>query len=234
MDIFYVVGTGSKWNNNELKYSLRSLEQFGKNIDNVYIVGHKPSFVNDNVKWISVSDIGYPSVNHWYKVRKFFMETNIENAVYMMDDVFFTKEVDFNNYPFYQKGQLKYYPKPNNYRTSINNTKHVLEGLGKPITNFEVHCPITYERDKFLNMTAMFDKYRKAFRQFIQVRSLYCNYNGITGTFTPDVKIFGKDMGKKLSKMNILDCFSISNDSIKRGMGSILEKKYPNKSKWEK
>ena len=234
MDIFYVVGTGSKWNDNELKYSLRSLEQFGKNVDNVYIVGNKPSFLNDKIKWIPVSDIGYPSANHWYKVRKFFMETNIEKAVYMMDDVFFTREVDFNNYPFYQKGLLKFTYKPNLYHTSINNTKHVLEGMGKPITNFEVHCPITYERDKFLSMTEMFDKYRKEFKQFIQPRSLYCNYNGIQGIFTTDVKVYGKDMKYPKDKMYKLDCFSISNDSIKLGMGKILETKYPNKSRFEK
>ena len=235
MDIFYVIGNGSRWQDNETKYSLRSLEMFGRNVDNVYIVGSKPNFLNNKVKWISVSDIGYPSVNHWYKVRKFFLETNIEKAIYMMDDIFFTKEVDFNNYPFYQKGDLKYTSSnPTGYHKSINNTKKTLEELGKPITNFEVHCPILYERDKFLSMTEMFEKYRKKFPNFIQVRSLYCNWSNITGKFTNDVKIFGKDMGKVITKLDILDCFSISNDSIKSGMGSILEKRYPNKSKYEK
>ena len=90
IDVFYVIGTGSKWQNNELRYSLRSLEMFGKNIKDVYIVGNKPYFINDKIKWVEAYDIGYPSVNHWHKVRKFFNQTGIDKAVYMMDDVFFT------------------------------------------------------------------------------------------------------------------------------------------------
>ena len=44
MDILYVVGTGSKWDNNELRYSLRSIDKYGINIDRVFIVGTKPDF----------------------------------------------------------------------------------------------------------------------------------------------------------------------------------------------
>lgn len=37
MDILYVIGRGSKWENNELRYSLRSLEKNGINVGNIFI-----------------------------------------------------------------------------------------------------------------------------------------------------------------------------------------------------
>lgn len=234
IDVFYVLGTGSKWGNKELMYSLRSLEMFGRNIKNVYVVGNKPTFTNNNVKWIEAYDIGYPSTNHWHKVRKFFNQTNIRRAVYMMDDVFFTKEVDFTNYPYYQRGQLEITKNPNSYHTSLNNTKIELEKMNKPTTNFEVHCPIIYEKDKFLELTDKFDSLRKKYRQFVQVRSIYCNYNNIEGIYTDDVKIYKKDMPNPYEKMNKIDCFSISDDVIRMGIDKILQEKYPNKSKYEK
>ena len=53
MDILYCIGEGSKWNNNELRYSLRSLEKFGKNVGNIYMVGYNPGFLSDEVTFIN-------------------------------------------------------------------------------------------------------------------------------------------------------------------------------------
>ena len=235
IDIFYVIGTGSKWQNNELRYSLRSLEMFGKNIKDVYIVGNKPYFINDKIKWIETYDIGYPSVNHWYKVRKFFKTTNIDKAVYMMDDVFFTKEVDFDNYPLYQRGDLVDIPNDgDSYHKCLINTKNELKDMGKNTINFEVHCPIIYERNKFLNLTDIFNTLRKKHKNFVGVRSLYANYYNMNGPFTKDVKIRGRHMDDMTDKMNKIDCFSIGDEVIEMGMDKILQEKYPNKSKFEK
>ena len=56
MDILYVIGKGSEWNNNELRFSLRSIAKYGKNIDRVFIVGYKPDFVSDEVTFIPCDD----------------------------------------------------------------------------------------------------------------------------------------------------------------------------------
>ena len=44
MDIVYILGNGSKFNNEEIRYSLRSLEKF-VNFDRVFIVGECPKFL---------------------------------------------------------------------------------------------------------------------------------------------------------------------------------------------
>jgi hypothetical protein len=45
MDILYYIGSGSRHNNDELRYSLRSLDAHCKDVDKVWIVGNKPRFL---------------------------------------------------------------------------------------------------------------------------------------------------------------------------------------------
>lgn len=43
MDILYIVGKGrSLCDNKELRYSLRSLAKYGKNIDRIFVAGYCP------------------------------------------------------------------------------------------------------------------------------------------------------------------------------------------------
>jgi radical SAM superfamily enzyme YgiQ (UPF0313 family) len=55
LDVVYVLGTGSNWDDNELRYSLRSLERNLSGLRSVYIVGHKPEWVQ-NVVHIPAED----------------------------------------------------------------------------------------------------------------------------------------------------------------------------------
>lgn len=236
IDVFYVLGTGSKWQNNEIRYSLRSLEKYGHNVGQVYVVGQKPSFISDKIKYIKAADIGTPATNHWYKVKRFFVETGIKKACYMMDDIFFIKNVDLEKYPYYCHGDLKKYTDigTNNYHRMITDTKLELEDENKPITNFEIHCPIIYEKDKFESLEQKFYKIKGRHRHFVGVRSYYCNMNGIKGITCDDMKIRKPHMKTWLEKIKNSDCFSTSDDVIKMGVGDWLIKKFPNPSKYEK
>lgn len=236
IDVFYVLGSGSKWDNNEIRYSLRSLEKYGKNVGQVWVVGNNPGFLSKEVKHIKAPDIGSPACNHWYKVKKFFTETNIDKALYMMDDIFFTKETDLENYPYYYNRDLPTCPitDPDRYHHTLRNTRNELSKLNKPIISFGVHCPIIYEKDKFLNLNKLFTKFKNRYIDFIEVRSLYCNMNDIKGEYCTDVKLREKymDNWKELIYKN--DCFSISDEVIKIGIGDWLKENYPNPSKYEK
>lgn len=236
IDVFYVLGSGSKWQNNEIRYSMRSLEKYGKNVGQVYVIGEEPDFISDEVKYIKATDIGSPACNHWYKVKRFFVETGIKRACYMMDDIFFIKDVDLENYPYYCSGELKKYTDigRNNYHRMITDTKKELEKENKPITNFEIHCPIIYEKDKFESLEKKFYKIKANHRHFVGVRSYYCNMNDIQGTFCNDMKIRKQHMNNWLERIKTNDCFSTSDDVISMGVGDWLKKEFPNPSKYEK
>lgn len=49
LDVVYVLGTGSRWSDNELRFSLRSIERYLSGLRNVYVVGHKPDWLRNVV-----------------------------------------------------------------------------------------------------------------------------------------------------------------------------------------
>lgn len=55
IDVMYPLGNGSIWNDNELRYSLRSMHLHFPNLGRVWIVGHKPDWLT-NVEHIPCDD----------------------------------------------------------------------------------------------------------------------------------------------------------------------------------
>ncbi len=62
IDLVYVVGTGSRWNDNELRFSLRSVSKNLSNVGKVFIVGECPDYLK-NVIHIPASDIFDSAIN---------------------------------------------------------------------------------------------------------------------------------------------------------------------------
>jgi len=64
----YVLGIGSRWQNNELRYSLRSLDAFCPMPKHIYIAGERPEFINwgrsDGITHIPLPEIGGSKVQH--------------------------------------------------------------------------------------------------------------------------------------------------------------------------
>lgn len=235
IDVLYILGTGSHWENCELRYSLRALEKYGKNIGRVFVTGSDPGFLSDKVIYTNVPDIDIFSVNHWYKVSETFKRTNIsDNCLYMMDDIFFNKEFNAEQYPYYYKGELKeQYDIDRRYNRCLQNTYKALKDNNKDIKNFGVHCPIIYNREKFLNMDI--EQYRKL-DGFISPRSFYCNMNNIIGEYKEDLKIrtLSNGITELEEKIKDVDCWSISDTVINQGVSFYLMKNFKNKSKYEK
>ena len=153
MDILYLIGKGrSKCDNNELKYSLRSIEKFGKNVRNVYVAGWCPEWLSEQVKKVPVKQIYEKPANIIEKhinmlatILYVVDNTDIQDEFLIsMDDHFYIREVDFDNYPIYAKlvrgdAQLKSKIPPNKYGAFIEATKKLLESLGLPTYFFTLH-----------------------------------------------------------------------------------------------
>lgn len=235
IDVLYIVGTGSHWNNYELRYSLRTLEKYGKNIGRVFVSGSNPGFLSNEVIFTNIPDIDIFSVNHWYKVSETFKQTDIsDNCLYMMDDLFFNKEVDLENYPYYYKNYLQAtYPIDRRYNRCLKNTYKILKDNNKDVKNFGVHCPIIYNRQKFLDMKV--DEYRKL-DGFISPRSFYCNMYDIEGIQRDDLKIRSLSNGvlELEEKIKNTDCWSINDAVINQGVALYLVNNFKNKSKYER
>ena len=101
IDVVYKLGIGSKFNNKELKYSLRSLKNF-KNLGTIYIVGEKPHWIDkDIVVHIPASD-PYAVNKDANLIQKLMLACNDFNlSEYFLnfsDDQLILKPIDFDKW----------------------------------------------------------------------------------------------------------------------------------------
>lgn len=146
MDILYILGDGSSKNNLELRMSLRSIAKYGTNIGKVIVAGSIPVWLTDYVVKVPVKD------RYSYKHQNILqcIETVIDLGIvkgdflYSSDDHFYVKSVDFDNYPFYYKCELRRSVNKTDpfyqYHKSLYDTRILCEKHGLPTDNYSQHC----------------------------------------------------------------------------------------------
>ena len=241
MDILYVVGTGSKWGNNELRYSLRSIDRFGRNVGRVYIATEKlPSFINpDAVVHYPIRDIGKKKhLNIMDKIEGVMYHTDIaDDFLLSSDDHFYIKPTDFDAYPLYYKGEIAEKKKDGEYLHSLIDTKRLLQAYGLSVFATNPHCnthfnrPL-YERHKFMMIDG------KRLQYGAEVNCLMGNIlisEGVEPVKYKDIKVKSFSSREKLDEI-LADthCFSIYDAALLCGMKEYLHELFPNKSRWEK
>ena len=107
MDILYTLGKGSTWQDNELRYSLRSIDKYGINVNRIYIVGDWcPGFVDrDKVTFIRCHQPYTDKFkNILYSVLYACENSDIaEDFLLSSDDHFYMEKTDFDAYPYWLK-----------------------------------------------------------------------------------------------------------------------------------
>lgn len=233
IDVLYILGKGSFFGNEELRYSLRSLEKFGKNFGRLFITGECPDFINkEKVNFMPELDIGCPSINHWWKVDQTFRKTNIgDRALLMYDDVFFCAPVDLSKYPWRWRDVLPDTPQTGDYRKSLYNAEKWLHDRSYPILNFCMHQPCIYEKEKFLSMEKDFEGLKLS-DTGMSVRCVYANQFVFEDEHQDDLKIrsFVNNLDELITGR---DCFSIADDCFHGPVENWLKKRLPERSQWE-
>ena len=170
MDIVYCVGSPANWGHNELRYSLRSAEKYLK-FDNVFIVGHKPSFLNDRLIHIPIADDqGHKYLNVTKKV-KFILDCEdiLEDFIYMNDDFFLMRPYDA--IPYLWNGKIKDWVE--HYPAFRGKYYKNICALHEDFPNgkfFELHFPIVFNKQK---AKAVIEKYKLEIT--LMLRSYYGN-----------------------------------------------------------
>lgn len=162
MDILYVVGKGSEWNNNELRYSLRSIAKNGKNIGRVFLVGCKPDFVSNEVTFIPCDDpYGQPHKNILHKVLYSIEHSDIGNHFLISsDDHYYIKPTDFNKLPVYYREKAipeKVRDRWSIYCNSLHDTRNILLEKGLTIYQTNPHCNTHFDVDVYRKNKDIFD-----------------------------------------------------------------------------
>lgn len=239
IDVLYILRNAPSSNNDdEIRYSLRSLDKFCPDVSRVFLTGGLPKFIDERkVVYTPADDIGVPAINHWHKVKETIERTDIsEDFILMYDDVFFVKESPLSAYPLFYRGELTNEKNENNlYALTLYATRKLLEQMKKPVLDFCLHTPIRYNCQRFLEMTKHFEPLIDE-KPALSVRSFYGN----AFTDFEQNKVFREDIKIRSSLENVkdvigdADCFSVSDDVFCCDTLVYLVKNFPNKSRWEK
>lgn len=229
LDVVYFVKDSSV--NQELKYSLRSVEQ---NLAhrNVWLYGGKPDGLHD-IRHVSVVQQGETK---WDKVRNMF-ELACENQslssdfILFNDDFFVMKPTDSLS-PLYRELLLEHIfylesalgDKVSKYSARLRNALRTLRenGMDNP-RSYELHVPFIFNKEKL----------KQVLRRFPDVgvtRTMYGNYYQVKGEQAKDVKIYTLD-GEPDQESRFLSTDDLS--FVGGKVGKYLKKQFPTPSRYE-
>lgn len=221
MDVLYVLGKGSKYNDAELRFSLRSMQKYLTGVDRVFLVGERPAFIK-NVEYLPFRDsYSIADINIYLKIKHACENGISDKFLFMNDDHFFLDYFDTEKFPNFAEGTIDEYLKRRG--GALNDyTRRVKRAAPGDSPFFDVHTPIVYEREKFLAM-----KYDMVNGQTI--KSLYGYTYKLEPTPFKDLKIFSQQDLIVHSKTPIFS----TRPRITAGLWRAIEEAYPLSSKYE-
>jgi hypothetical protein len=232
IDIVIPLNDGSRLQDIELRYCLRSIEKHLEGFNKIILVGERPEWIQ-NVHHIQFHE---NKSNH---KRAENIHGKIQRALkfisgdflFFNDDHFLLKDIDADLFPYYHRGVVRTEGIMVTNQPQYIQTTNTQILFNKPVIDFDVHCPIIYNKQRF---GRIFDHLVWPDYGFL-IKSTYCNKLNIEGISCTDLKFKGA-----MERYHILDCiagrewFSVGDRTLQGGdMLKVLEELYPNKSYFE-
>jgi hypothetical protein len=156
-DLVYIVGTGSKWQDNELRFSLRSVAKNLTGYGKVWIIGDCPCFVQGvEHRYYPDNDLsGNNNDANMIDKILFACEQGIsEDFVFMNDDFFILKPMHVDEIPVMHKGDMTEKPKEywrinGIWQQRLLNTFNKLKARGMSTMLYDMHCPMPMNKTLF-------------------------------------------------------------------------------------
>jgi hypothetical protein len=153
IDVVIPLGIKAGWNDNEIRYCLRSLEKNFLDLREVYIVGYLPNFIQ-NVIHIPAEDT-FKANKDANLIQKVLLackrEQLTQNFVRMSDDQLLLQPCVASDFsPMYIRDLSEInWAFMNRWRTRLKRTFEVLILQGKPIYHYDSHLPALYNKKDF-------------------------------------------------------------------------------------
>ena len=239
MDILYTLGRGSKWQDNELRYSLRSIARWSKNIGRIYIVGDWcPGFINrEKVTFIKCKQpYNDKFKNILYSIVYACEHSDIaEDFLLSSDDHFYMQPVDFDDYPYWLKERdLPDRDCITGYKRHLWETRCLLQKYGYDTANYAQHCNTHFVKSVLLKHKDIVEESYNLFKG-VEATCLMLNILMKERPFKPvprlDCKL--RDGDESASKIvENIDCFSIGDAAVKT-IEPILKQAFPRPCEYE-
>lgn len=157
IDVVYALGDGSRWNDNELRFSLRSVVKNLRGVRNIVVVGNRPDWI-DSVLHIPARDVFNPSENAdgniISKVLRACRHKDVsDDFLFINDDHLILKPIAAIDVPPFHKGDMttfsaKYW-QLNFWRKRLRRTMEILVHRGLPALHYDCHTPIVFNKKRF-------------------------------------------------------------------------------------
>lgn len=239
MDILYTLGKGSAWQDNELRYSLRSIEKYGKNVGRIYIVGDWcPGFINrDKVTFIKCEQPHKDKFkNILYSIVYACEHSDIaEEFLLSSDDHFYMQPTDFDDYPYWLKSDdLPSSDCISGYKRCLWETRCLLQNHGYGTANYAQHCNTHFVKSVLLKHKDIVEESYKLYKG-VEATCLMLNIlmkeRPFQPTYREDIKVREPNVNLK-DVLKGRDCFSISDKAIS-AIAPILKEEFPDICEYE-
>ena len=230
-DLVYILGTGSTWGNNEIRYSLRSVEK-NLNINKVFVVGEKCKWFSDKIIHIPADDpYEIKTRNAFHKLLIACNDKRIsKDFILMNDDFFILKKLDRIEYLYKGKliDSLKKHPtKSGYYFDALKDTISYLKN--QEALDYSLHYPFVYNKAKLKKLITEIEKKEL----IILLRAAYGNLNKVGGTYRHDIKATNNRQLKEIFKSS--DVMSTTDRIVMFGLfRKYMKKTFQSKSIYEK
>lgn len=182
MDIVYIYKRTTD-HGQELKHSMRSIKNVTNWSGEVFVCGETEKWFSDKVHIIRADKSNTKWIDQEYKLRAICNDTRVsDDFIYFNDDFYIMEPTKIT--PLYD-GELELYDRPSNWLKAKTDTRKLLEEMGKPYLNYDIHVPIVFNKAKLLDILDRLEERRET---RLQPRSLYGNIYEIGGQQYKDRK----------------------------------------------
>jgi hypothetical protein len=231
------LGFGSRQDDIELRYCLRSIERHLSGYGDIFIVGHMPKWVQGCIHIPATDD---PKT--WNKEKNIFNKIMLacqderisEDFLFMNDDQYLLQKYEAGSFPFYCFGLLSdHVAREDQYGNTAKNTAQHIEVSD---FYFDVHCPIVYNKSVFRSLQ-QFD-WEKKYGYCIKtmyMQEYWKAGNRVRAIEHADIKINEPISSNKIRMMISDHCwFSIGNKAFEGGIMGVLQELYSKPSRYER
>ena len=205
IDLLYILGRGSKWQNNEIRFSLRSVEKNLRDVGRIFIIGECPRFLRNVIHIPAVDGFENKQMNAIFKIREACRTFDLsEEFVLMNDDFFFLKHttrIQPHILGTLREAVRDHSTKAGYYFQALRQTLDLLQAAGhEDPLDYEAHVPMILEKQKFLEITDAVEWAEVGYC----FRSIYGNTYGLGGKKRKDTKVHRIEQLEELSNGDIL------------------------------
>ena len=209
----------------ELRYSLRSLENFPHN--KVWFFCGCPKGIRPD-EYVPFKQTGNRKFEKATSTYRAIAESGVTDDFWMFNDDFFILE-KVEDFPYMYNGTLAEYiefirtrNRVHPYARRLDRTRVNLESKGLGTLNYALHIPMLFNKEKVLETL-------REFPDDPMFRSLYGNLHKVGGVEENDCKICDMETIPEGWKL-----VSTYEDSFKNGkVGEWIRAKFPTPSRWE-